>query len=351
MATKSTKTKPQMTEAQAANMAAQLKKVGQTSEQILAHFEKLGYTGSVPDLREGPEAPQTPELDPHRKMLIEMILDTGVPLPDDMMEDARKHGLIKPSGPVAPDTPPPAATDTVNDFSDAAFDDGAGDGGGVDGEGQWVQGDDEDPAVYDSDDMTATAAVQSGFAGLSDGEEFNDRITLFNDKLTLRVPEGTPGAYSRKLSKGKNEGKLVWEKQFKQLQGMLVGGRVHDFDTYSSVVATVDAGGTLYDLMMTFGQAAATAFIKMLPNIDPSKPITVFAFKGDGERTALIVKQNGATVKWAFTKDNPNGMPAPVKRKAVKNGKPCEVWDWDAPEEFLRKLAEDYFARLSGTSA
>lgn len=368
-----------MTEAQAANIAKQLRNVGQSDEQIKAHFEKLGYHGPIGDDAPKTSAPKqeapatetaptkqaTPALDPQRKQLIEMMLAQGVELSGDLLTDAQTHGLVDvpeagsapegaPVGAVAPTTPPPAQPtpaetakpDPANDFSDEALNDN--DGSQCAGWGEHDAADNALPDVETGDDMTARGAVEAGFIGLGEEEEFNDRITIYNDKFVLRVPEGTPKATSRQLTKGPNEGKTVWERSFKTVAGRIVAGRMQEFDTHSSVVVTVDAGGHLYDVMLSWGSSAGDAFLKQLPNVDFSQPVVLNVFKGDNDRTALVVKQNGKSVGWAFTKDNPNGMPEPkVVDDIDDKGRPVKKWDWRAQQAFLWKLGNDYFARLS----
>jgi hypothetical protein len=58
----------------------------------------------------------------------------------------------------------------------------------------------------------------------------------------------------------------------------------------------------------------------------------------------MLIKQNGSFVKFAFTKENPNGLPAPVKK--VVRGK--EEWDWSETETFLWDLSSSFFEQFEG---
>ena len=49
-------------------------------------------------------------------------------------------------------------------------------------------------------------------------------------------------------------------------------------------------------------------------------------------------------MKFAYTKDNPNGLPAPNKK--VVRGK--EEWDWSEPETFLWDVASSFFEQFEG---
>ena len=56
----------------------------------------------------------------------------------------------------------------------------------------------------------------------------------------------------------------------------------------------------------------------------------------------MFLQQDGVTVKSAYTKDNPNGMPPPVLTEHM--GK--ESWSWEDQESFLYSKATEFIDTL-----
>ena len=61
------------------------------------------------------------------------------------------------------------------------------------------------------------------------------------------------------------------------------------------------------------------------------------------DKPYLFISQGGEPIKFAFTKDNPNGCPPPVQ----KNIKGKTVWVWEDHENFLYELVVKFVNDLS----
>ena len=182
--------------------------------------------------------------------------------------------------------------------------------------------------------------IKMGFDNRAEGKF----VTILGGKFCQRVPEGTVGAVARinKL------GKQVHEVFHDNFTGKLVSIKVQD-GTYGK---TWNFGfrdsAELYTLQLSYSNSFATAFLKMLPNIDLTKEMKVSPSvkEVDGKpKSSLFVNQNGVAVKHAFTKDNPNGMPD-MEQVTVKGSL---VWDDTKRIAFLHEMVNrDIIPKLGG---
>lgn len=166
-----------------------------------------------------------------------------------------------------------------------------------------------------------------------DNREEGKYITILGGKFCQRVAEGTPGATQRTNKLGKT----VWEKYYDSFTGSLVGIKTTDGSYGKSWVFSFKDSGEVYHLQLSYSNSFATAFLKMLPNIDLTKEMKVSpAVKEvDGKnRSSLFINQDGQTIKHAYTKENPNGMPD-MEEVTVKGEK---VWDDSKRLEFLQAM-------------
>lgn len=158
--------------------------------------------------------------------------------------------------------------------------------------------------------------------GLNQREEGNF-ITIFNGKFCQRVPEGTPGAVTRKNKMDKT----VHEKFYDNFTGKLVGIKTQDGQYGKSWIFSFKDGGEIYNLQLSYSNSFATAFLKMLPNIDLSKEMKVSPSTKVDEngknKSSLFVNQDGVALKHAYTREKPNGMPD-MEQVTVKGQ---QVWD------------------------
>ena len=180
--------------------------------------------------------------------------------------------------------------------------------------------------------------------GLGNNSGSANFITIVHGKWTLRVPEGTEGASSRVLEKGPNAGTAINELYFDYIDGELVGG---EFKTgqYGTDLCLNLRDDKDYTVQIPLESGFFSNFAKACPNIDPTQKLFLGLGKDkEKDRFFLYLKQGGDTVHSAFTKDNPNGMPPPVK-KSVKG---VEKWDFEDQENFLYDQVVDFLAAIGG---
>ncbi len=161
-------------------------------------------------------------------------------------------------------------------------------------------------------------------------------FTIFNGKFCQRVDENYEGAKSR-VNK---IGKTVYEIFHDSFTGKLVKINTQDSEYGKSwIFVFVDDEGNFYNLQLAYSNGMAVALLKMLPNIDVSKPFELSPDQKmvDGKnRSSLFVKQDGQNIKHAYTRENPNGMPDLKKIKVKGN----DVWDDTDRLEFLFSMID-----------
>ena len=168
-----------------------------------------------------------------------------------------------------------------------------------------------------------------------DNREGGQYITILGGKFCQRVPESTEGAVQRTNKLGK----VVFEKFYDSFTGKLVNIKTTDGAYGKSWVFDFQDQKEVYHLQLSYSNSFATALLKMLPNADLSKPMKVqpAVKEVDGKnKSSLFISQDGITLKHAFTKENPNGMP-PMVEITVKGVK---VWDDTDRLVFLKNMVE-----------
>lgn len=170
--------------------------------------------------------------------------------------------------------------------------------------------------------------------GLENKAEGN-YITILGGKFCQRVSEGTDGAVKRinKL------GKTVYEKFYDNFTGKLIDIKVTDGTYGKSWNFSFRDNGEVYILQLSYSNSFATAFLKMLPNIDLTKEMKVSPSvkEVDGKnKSSLFVNQDGQAIKHAYTMAEPNGMPD-MEQIEIKGEK---VWDDTKRLVFLQKMVD-----------
>ena len=174
--------------------------------------------------------------------------------------------------------------------------------------------------------------------GTENGGTSTTWINLNNGKLTVRANEGDEGAVARHYTTRDGTEKTVWEHQFPTFAGIILGAQFVETEYGIVYAVDLDAGEKQYQLRLNCPSRLFDQFTKRIPNISLDHPLIIGAFLNEKGGNVLYLKQNGAKVPMAFTKDNPNGIPAAVK--TMKRGQ--EVWDFSDQEEFLYQLAKDW---------
>ncbi len=163
-------------------------------------------------------------------------------------------------------------------------------------------------------------------------------ITINNGKLTVRAEEDAEGAVRREYTNKAGEVKHVWEYQFPNFTGEIVGSNFEETKWGMMFNVLLSAGEKEYALRMQAPGRLFDQFAKRIPNINKDIPLYVGAFVNERGHNVLYLKQDGQKVPMAFSKDVPNGLPPAVQ--GTKMGK--TTWDFSDQEEFLYNLATGF---------
>ena len=164
-------------------------------------------------------------------------------------------------------------------------------------------------------------------------------VTIVGGKWTIRVPEGTDGAVARELTKGPNMGSFVHEKYYSTLSGNITGAMLKNGEYGTDFCLFLEDDGETFDVKMPVPSDYFRSFAKASPNIDVSKEL-VIGLGQDKEKghPFLFLKQGDQTVKSAFTKAEPNGMPEWEKKEVMGKVK----WDQEKQNDFLYGKLVDF---------
>jgi hypothetical protein len=169
-------------------------------------------------------------------------------------------------------------------------------------------------------------------------------LSIQGGKIARRVTEATQFSKERQLESGK----LIHEELYDSLEGFMTSLTTRDGQFGKEL--HIHIGDDLkYVVQLKLSSSPASSFLKALPNVDLSKRVKLIPkseeVKEGVKRTNIILVQENAGIKHAFTKDNPNGLP-PMKKVKVK-GK--ETWDDSDQLEFFERLIADTHAKLQAT--
>jgi hypothetical protein len=163
-------------------------------------------------------------------------------------------------------------------------------------------------------------------------------LSISDGKIVRRFKEKTKDSVERVLTKGVNAGKTVHEEKYAFVEGLITNIEAKDSPQYGkNWIVTIQDETETYLLQMDYSSGYSSAFLKALPNVDINSKVKLspkMTLEGDKKKATLFINQHGEAAKWAFTKDNPNGLP-PMTKQKVK-GK--EVWDDSDMMEFLERM-------------
>lgn len=175
------------------------------------------------------------------------------------------------------------------------------------------------------------------------GNSGNMTFLSINDgKIVMKAAEDDYGAVSR-VNK---DGKIVWEKRFGNISGLLTGisisSNVYNGAEIKSWVFSIKDDKD-YQLNIMYDSRYATSLLFALcnPVVDFDQPIQInpWAKKvGDKTKTACFVEQDGDKIEWFFTKEEPRGMP---EWKVLKI-KGRDVWDNYDAMQFLEAFVKTH---------
>lgn len=159
-------------------------------------------------------------------------------------------------------------------------------------------------------------------------------LTITNGQICKKVSKPT----SISKERVNKNGATVHEEYYKGWKGQITAIEVREhkeFGKFWNVTLTDDQGDAI--LQMKYSSGYATAFLKMLPNVDLNSDVIItpkLTIEGDKKKTSLFITQHGKPLKHFYNRDNPNGLPE-LKKIRVK-GK--DQWDDSDMMEFLEKM-------------
>lgn len=160
------------------------------------------------------------------------------------------------------------------------------------------------------------------FEDRTGGKYFNILNTEKGAKFAVRSQQGVAGAIERTNKLGKQ----VYEIYHDSFTGKLIAIRTRDSAYGKNWEFDFQDGGQIYTLQLSYSNSYATNLLKILPNVDLTKEMKLQPSSKivDGKtKSSLFVSQDGVTLKHAYTKDKPNGLPNMVQ--VMVKGNP--TWD------------------------
>ena len=169
-------------------------------------------------------------------------------------------------------------------------------------------------------------------------------LTISDGKICRRVQSPTTSSIQRTTK----DGRVVNEEHYNGWMGIITNITTRESDYGKEWNVTINDGTVTVILSFKYSSGYAASFLKGLPNVKLSEPVTFtpkVTIDGDKKRTVLFLNQNGSAVKWAYTKDNPNGCPG-LKQIKVKG---VNTWDDSDMMEFLESMVNnDILPQLTG---
>ena len=174
-----------------------------------------------------------------------------------------------------------------------------------------------------------------GFGQRSNSTFFN----IIDGKFAVRVQKETPGAVART---NKN-GEVVYEIHHDNISARLENISIREGDYGKEWIVRLADVDEKYTLQISYSSRFAKSFLFCLPKIDLNKEVTLTPYqtiKNDKKQSVMFVNQDGEAIKWAYTKDTPNGLP-PMEKIMVKG---VETWDDSKQLLFLEAMVKEKFA-------
>jgi hypothetical protein len=160
-------------------------------------------------------------------------------------------------------------------------------------------------------------------------------FSIFEGRFELRVDDPIAGVTETRVNK---IGNTVHAKYFNEFTGKLVGIKVKDGDYGKQWIISFKDNGEFYHWQSPYRNGFVSQFLKMLPNVDVSKPMRVQPQQKKNKdgimKSSLFINQDGQSIKHAYTKDNPNGLP-PMTQVMFQGEK---KWDDTEQMAFLEAM-------------
>jgi hypothetical protein len=157
-------------------------------------------------------------------------------------------------------------------------------------------------------------------------------LNITSGKIAQRIDHKSDTSKERTLK----DGRVIDEELYDNVSGFITAIKIKDNQYGRQLSIGIENNGKQAVLQMPFSSGYAISFLKALPNADLKQEVTLIpkSEEKDGKtKTVMFISQGGKGVKWAFTKDNPNGLPQMEKIKV--KGK--ETWDDSKQLEFFER--------------
>lgn len=165
-------------------------------------------------------------------------------------------------------------------------------------------------------------------------------LTISDGKICRRVKSPTETSIERTTK----EGKVVYEEFYKGWSGFITNVKAVDTDYGKKWNVEINDENGKAILQFNYSSGYASSFLKALPNVVLERAVAIkpnVTMIGDKKRTTIFLEQDGSAVKWAYTKDNPNGLP-PMRLVKIKG---VESWDDSEMLEFLEQKTAQLFEK------
>jgi hypothetical protein len=165
-------------------------------------------------------------------------------------------------------------------------------------------------------------------------------LSISDGRLCRRFQSPT----DRSVTRTTKDNKIVHEEFYRSWQGVITDIKTRESEYGKEWIITLDDGKETAHLSFKYSSGYASSLLKALPNVDLNKEVTITpnVQEVDGKkRTTIFIGQEGRSVKWYYTKDNPNGCPG-LKKIKIKG---VEQWDDSDMMEFLQAKAFALFAK------
>ncbi len=170
--------------------------------------------------------------------------------------------------------------------------------------------------------------------GLGSGGGNAKFLTVKNGYIAERCKDNTPGA----VAVQKKDGSTVYELQYKDITGRLVGIKVRTHEEYGDFLQIrIRAKGQDWLVEMNLSSGYATAFLTTIPNADLEGLMMIcpnFQEKDGKKKSTIFIQQDAGWLKRYFTRENPGKLPelAQIKRKGKVE------WDDSDRLEFFKTM-------------
>jgi len=181
-------------------------------------------------------------------------------------------------------------------------------------------------------------------------------ITYYNiagGDIVNRVPEGTENAVPHTITKGPNEGKVVWDLHNNEIPGVITGGGIVVKEILGKKVPEIEVFLD-DDAKLSIPMYLLKNIAEVLPKIDRTEEIKIRTYKSAAGNIGLEVSQGGVKLESNFTvweevegsdKKKPrniNGLPKPTFDEV-------DGWDFRDHDKFLKLVVMEFFAQYSST--